>query len=142
MANYKTETGRQQKGRLLMNWIKNLAELGTLYIKIENNEHREKVQKLLISNAINNNVKIRSITGCWINPETCETNKVMKVELLSELPKKKKKIRIDERDLYITKLYKEDGVSINELVRRYGLSKQRIYQIIRRISFYQSEGEI
>lgn len=142
MANYKTETGRQQKGRLLMNWIKNLAELGTLYIKIENNEHREKIQRLLISNAINNNVKIRTLTGCWINPETCETDKVMKVELLSELPKKKKKIRIDERDLYITKLYKEDGVSINELVRRYGLSKQRIYQIIRRISFYQSEGEI
>lgn len=125
-----------------MNWIKNLAELGTLYIKIENNEHREKVQKLLISNAVNNNVKIRTITGCWINPETCETDKVMKVELLSELPKKEKKVRIDERDLYITKLYKEDGVSINELVRRYGLSKQRIYQIIRRISFYQSEGEI
>lgn len=117
-----------------MQWMKVLIENGVVYIKVNGFDHQTKVRKDFINSALYNDMKIKTTIGCWINPETCETEKVMRIELLSTPTlKPKKKPKIDERDIYITEdLYDKQGMTLNKIAERYHLSKQRVYQIIKR----------
>lgn len=117
-----------------MQWMKVLIENGVVYVKVDGFDHQTKVRKDFINSALYNDMKIKTTIGCWINPETCETEKVMRIELLSTPTlKPKKKPKIDERDIYITEdLYDKRGMTLNEIAERYHLSKQRVYQIIKR----------
>lgn len=126
-----------------MQWMKVLNNVGVIYLKVNSYEEQCTIRRRFINSALYNDMKIKTTTGCWINPETCETEKVMKVELLSE-PKKRlrKKPKIDERDLYITNcLYEHDGMTLVEIAERYHLTKQRVSQIIRRVKEFQEEEE-
>lgn len=117
-----------------MQWMKVLIENRVVYVKVDGFDHQTKVRKDFINSALYNDMKIKTTIGCWINPETCETEKVMRIELLSTPTlKPKKKPKIDERDIYITEdLYDKRGMTLNEIAERYHLSKQRVYQIIKR----------
>ena len=117
-----------------MQWTKALIENGVVYIKVNGFDHQNKVRKNFINSALYNDMKVKTTIGCWINPETCETEKVMRIELVSGPKSKlKKEPKIDERDIYITEdLYDKQGMTLNEIAERYHLSKQRVYQIIKR----------
>lgn len=127
-----------------MQWMKILNEMRVIYVKVDNYEEQVTLRRRFINNALYNDVKIRTTTGCWINPETCETEKVLKIEMLSEpKPKLKKKPKIDERDLFITNyLYEQKGMSMEEIAKRYNLTKQRIHQIIRRVKELTADDKI
>ena len=117
-----------------MQWMKALIENGVVYVKVNGFDHQTKVRKDFINSALYNDMKIKTTIGCWINPETCETEKVMRIELISTPVLKPKKVpKIDERDIYITEhLYDGLNMTLDEIAKRYHLSKQRVYQIIKR----------
>lgn len=118
-----------------MKWMKALIENGVVYVKVNGFDHQTRVRKDFINSALYNDMKIKTTIGCWINPETCETEKVMRIELLSTPTlKPKKKPKIDERDIFITEtLYTEHGLTMEQIAKRYSLSKQRVAQIIKRV---------
>ena len=74
-----------------MQWTKALIENGVVYIKVNGFDHQNKVRKNFINSALYNDMKVKTTIGCWINPETCETEKVMRIELVSGPKSKLKK---------------------------------------------------
>ena len=124
-----------------MQWMKILNETKIVYIKINNYKELWNKRRSLINSALYNGMKIKTTAGCWINPETCETEKVLRVELLSEPKRKmKKETKISERDMTIANLH-DNGLTLTDLATAYGMSKQRISQIIKRVKEFSKENQ-
>lgn len=104
-----------------MRWMKVLNEAKVVYIKIDNYKELWNKRRSLINSALYQGMKIKTTVGCWINPETCETEKVLRVELLSE-PKQqtKKETKISERDMTIANLH-DNGLALTDLAAAYDL---------------------
>lgn len=96
------------------------------FVKISSQDDRSS----LTTYANANGCKVKMKEGIWINPETCEVEKVTRVEIIGKLPERPERDSGRKEKYKIINDLRNRGLSMKEIAKRLNLSRARLYQIM------------